>query len=179
MLVNPLKSNFLLPSSLPTIVRKTSYVLSLVLILLFAARPEAQAQKKKLSPQAKGTIIGAGAGALGGALINKRNRAAGGVIGGVIGAGAGYAVGKHVDNKQKRARVAAANRAAAERATAQRAAAARAAAPERSNAAAPTPAPARAGGTPAAVLAAGYLPNSAYGERDTPYPNSEYRRKSW
>ena len=141
-----------------------------------AARPEAQAQKK-LSPQAKGTIIGAGAGALGGALINKRNRGAGGVIGGVVGAGAGYAVGKHVDNKQKeRARVAAANRAAAERATAQRATIARAATPKRSDAA---PAPTLTGGTPSAVLAAGYLPNSTYGERDTPYPNSEYRRKSW
>ena len=162
--------------------KKTSYILSLILLLLLATRPEAQAQKKKLSPQAKGTIIGAGAGALGGALINKRNRGAGGVIGGVVGAGAGYAVGKHVDNKQKeRAHVAAANRAAAERATAQRAVAARATTPERVGVGARpgTAAPALTGGTPSAVLAAGYLPNSTYGERDTPYPTSEYRRKSW
>ena len=156
--------------------KKTGYILSLVLLLLVAARPEAQAQKK-LSPQAKGTIIGAGAGALGGALINKRNRGAGGVIGGVVGAGAGYAVGKHVDNKQKeRARVA-----AAERATAQRATVARATPTEHVGAGARpgTAAPTLTGGTPSAVLAAGYLPNSTYGERDTPYPNSEYRRKSW
>ena len=30
-----------------------------------------------------------------------------------------------------------------------------------------------------AALADGYLPNLAYGERDTPYPTSECRRKSW
>ncbi|MBC6612755.1 glycine zipper 2TM domain-containing protein [Hymenobacter sp. BT507] len=162
--------------------KKASYIFLLVLFLLAAVRPEAQAQKR-ISPQAKGTIIGAGAGALGGALIHKRNRAAGGVVGGVVGAGAGYAVGKHIDNKQKeRARIAAANRAAAQRAAAARATAARKASATNGVAAAPAAMALTSASTqPAAstVLANGYLVNSTYGERDTPYPTSEYRRKSW
>jgi len=164
--------------------KKASYVFVLFLFLFAAVHPAAQAQQK-ISTQAKGTIIGAGAGALGGALINKRNRAVGGVVGGVVGAGAGYAVGKHIDNKKKE-RTAAANRAAAaraasERATAQRAAVARTtttpAATQRNGTMALTGAGSQSSST--TVLADGYLPNSAYGERDTPYPTSEYRRKSW
>jgi hypothetical protein len=57
--------------------------------------------KKGMSDAAKGTIIGAGAGALAGVLIDK-NDARGAVIGGVVGAGTGYAIGRANDRKTGR-----------------------------------------------------------------------------
>ena len=59
-------------------------------------------QKKGWSAKAKGAVIGAGAGAAAGAIINRRNRAAGAVIGGVLGAGAGTGVGAVIDKKKGR-----------------------------------------------------------------------------
>lgn len=59
-------------------------------------------QKKGWSKAAKGTAIGAGAGAVLGAVINKRNRAVGAVIGGVIGGGGGYVIGRTMDKKDGR-----------------------------------------------------------------------------
>ena len=47
-------------------------------------------------------MIGAGTGAAAGAIINKRNRAAGAVIGGVLGAGAGTGIGAIIDKKNGR-----------------------------------------------------------------------------
>ena len=176
--------------------KKVQYILGLVLIAALLISTSAQAQKK-WSPQAKGTVIGAGAGALGGALINKRNRAVGGVVGGVVGGAAGYAIGKHTDNKRKEAaRVAAANRAEAARAAANREAANRAAIARVEENTGRRPAPAYAAyaaGTPAtstatsnsftaaspAVLNATYLPNESYGDPSKPYGTSEVRRKSW
>jgi hypothetical protein len=59
-------------------------------------------ERKGWSAKAKGAVIGAGAGAIGGAIINKRNRAAGAVIGGVLGAGAGTGIGAIIDHKNGR-----------------------------------------------------------------------------
>lgn len=42
------------------------------------------------------------AGAILGAVINKKNRVAGGVIGGVIGGGVGYGIGRSQDKKDGR-----------------------------------------------------------------------------
>lgn len=59
------------------------------------------AKKKGWSEAAKGTAIGAGAGALGGALIDKK-KGRGAIIGGVVGAGAGYLIGRDKDRKSGR-----------------------------------------------------------------------------
>ena len=69
-----------------------------------AQAPVAQepAAKKGWSAKAKGAVIGAGTGAAAGAIINKRNRAAGAVIGGILGAGAGTGVGAVIDKKNVR-----------------------------------------------------------------------------
>jgi predicted small secreted protein len=60
------------------------------------------ARKKGWSSAAKGAVIGGVAGAAGGAIINKKNRALGGVIGGVLGAGAGYGIGRGIDKRNGR-----------------------------------------------------------------------------
>jgi hypothetical protein len=59
-------------------------------------------EKKGWSKTAKGAVIGGVAGAAGGAVINKKNRAAGAVIGGVIGAGTGAVIGNEMDKKDGR-----------------------------------------------------------------------------
>jgi hypothetical protein len=59
-------------------------------------------RKKGWSSAAKGAVIGGVAGAAGGAIINKKNRALGGVVGGVLGAGAGYGIGRSIDKKNGR-----------------------------------------------------------------------------
>ena len=61
----------------------------------------AHAKKKGWSDAAKGTVIGAGAGAIGGALIDKKH-GRGAIIGGVVGAGAGYLIGRDKDRKSGR-----------------------------------------------------------------------------
>ena len=58
--------------------------------------------KKGWSKEAKGTVIGAASGAVIGAVVNKRNRAAGAAIGGVIGGGGGYVIGRSMDKKDGR-----------------------------------------------------------------------------
>lgn len=58
-------------------------------------------EKRGWSKAAKGTAIGAGTGAVAGAIISK-NKAAGAVIGGVVGAGGGYIIGKELDKKDER-----------------------------------------------------------------------------
>jgi hypothetical protein len=60
------------------------------------------AKKKGWSKSAKGAVIGGAGGAIVGAVVNKRNRAAGAVIGGVIGAGVGYGIGRGEDKKDGR-----------------------------------------------------------------------------
>lgn len=59
-------------------------------------------RKKGWSSAAKGAVIGGVAGAAGGAIINKKNRALGGVVGGVLGAGVGYGIGRGIDKKKGR-----------------------------------------------------------------------------
>lgn len=179
------------------------FFIPVLFISLFTTPPAQAQQRRGWSPQAKGAAIGGAAGILGGALINGRNRKVGGLIGGLAGAGAGYAVGKHLDNKHKKAAALAAERAAANErlaaANTRAAAAERAAAERKSVASNPgslarvagvtTVAAASAGaaqgfataspapGSP--VVAAGYLPNTQFGMAGTAYPASEVLRKSW
>ena len=54
--------------------------------------------RKAWSHRKKGAVIGAGAGAVTGAVISK-DHAKGAVIGGAVGAGAGYLIGKHKDKE--------------------------------------------------------------------------------
>lgn len=67
-----------------------------------ASTSSGTARKKGWSSAAKGAVIGGVTGAAGGAVINKKNRAAGAVIGGVIGAAGGYGVGRSIDKKNGR-----------------------------------------------------------------------------
>lgn len=62
---------------------------------------EAETKKKGWSSAAKGTVIGAGAGALGGVLLDKKD-GRGAIIGGVVGAGTGYLIGRDQDRKSGR-----------------------------------------------------------------------------
>ena len=59
-------------------------------------------RKRGWSAKAKGAVIGAGAGAITGAVIDRKNRGAGAVIGGLLGAGAGTGVGAIIDKKKGR-----------------------------------------------------------------------------
>jgi hypothetical protein len=59
-------------------------------------------KKRKISRPVEGALIGAGVGAVSGAIINKNNRGKGAVIGGIIGAGVGAGTGVIIDNKQKK-----------------------------------------------------------------------------
>jgi hypothetical protein len=59
-------------------------------------------QKKGWSKAAKYSVIGGGGGAVLGALLNGRNRVAGGVIGGVVMGTAGYLYGRSRDRKDGR-----------------------------------------------------------------------------
>lgn len=61
----------------------------------------APAKKSGWSAAAKGAVIGAGAGALGGVLIDKKD-GRGAIIGGVLGAGTGYLIGRDKDRKSGR-----------------------------------------------------------------------------
>jgi len=55
-------------------------------------------KKKGWSNAAKGAVIGAGTGAIGGAILSKK-KGLGAVIGGVVGAAGGYIIGKNMDKK--------------------------------------------------------------------------------
>ncbi len=61
----------------------------------------AQQQKKGWSDAAKGAVIGAGAGAVTGVLIDKKD-GRGAAIGGAIGAGTGYLIGRKKDRESGR-----------------------------------------------------------------------------
>ncbi len=165
------------------------------LVALFVG-PEGSAQgilQRKWNPKAKGTAIGAGVGGTAGAIINKRNRVVGAGVGMAAGAAAGYAIGKGIDNRRRRADAAAraaenrdyaartarenqsgANAGTAERAVTQRVGLKTAGVPASANTLT-QPLPEQ----PAPFTRNGYLLNTAYGEANTAYPTSEYRRKSW
>ncbi len=179
----------------------------LALLTAFIVNSSVDAQTRRpWSPQAKGTAIGVGVGGAAGAIINKRNRVVGGLIGGAAGGAAGYAIGKGVDNRRKtNARIAAAEReaAAARREAAEareqallarQEATGRKATPGQTGIAARAAVPAAAvagAGLAAAGMAAyaadpmpvnnsgAYLLNASYGDPNSAYPTSEYRRKSW
>jgi hypothetical protein len=61
-----------------------------------------RAKKKGWSKAAKGTVIGAGSGAVLGAIISKNHKGKGAIIGGVLGAGGGYVLGRILDKKDGR-----------------------------------------------------------------------------
>jgi hypothetical protein len=61
---------------------------------------EEQKKKKGMSDPVKGALIGAGVGAVSGAIIDKDHRGAGAAIGGVLGAGAGAGAGAIIDKKK-------------------------------------------------------------------------------
>ncbi|HEX8561581.1 MAG TPA: YMGG-like glycine zipper-containing protein [Flavobacterium sp.] len=67
-----------------------------------AAATAAQPQRKKWSATAKGAVIGAGVGAVSGAIIDKDKPAKGALIGGLIGAGAGAGTGAIIDAEKKK-----------------------------------------------------------------------------
>ena len=58
-------------------------------------------KKKGWSKAAKGAVIGAGAGAIGGAILSKK-KGKGAIIGGIIGAAGGYVIGRGMDKKDSR-----------------------------------------------------------------------------
>lgn len=58
--------------------------------------------KKKSHAARNGALIGAGAGAITGALVTKKNKGVGALIGGVAGGAAGFGVGKIIQNKKEK-----------------------------------------------------------------------------
>jgi hypothetical protein len=64
-----------------------------------SSQPE---KKRGWSSAAKGAVIGGAAGAVSGAVVDKRHRVQGAVIGTAVGAGTGYLIGRHKDKKRKR-----------------------------------------------------------------------------
>ena len=65
-------------------------------------KPVPVKKKRRISRPVQGALIGAGVGAVSGAIINKSNRGKGAVIGGIIGAGVGAGTGIIIDNKEKK-----------------------------------------------------------------------------
>lgn len=62
----------------------------------------APAEKKKgWSNAAKGAVIGAGTGAVAGAIVSKK-KGTGAIVGGLLGAGGGYLIGKAKDKKKQK-----------------------------------------------------------------------------
>ena len=171
---------------------KLPYLFSLIILLSTGfSSSSAQAQiLKSWSPQAKGAAIGGLGGAAAGAIINKRNRAVGGVVGGVAGGAIGYGVGKHIDNKNKeKARIAAANRATAAREAEYRRELARSRQTGVATRTQTTVVPANSltassaeaynAPMPAMANGAAYLPNESSGDASKPYSTEQVRRKSW
>jgi uncharacterized membrane protein YfcA len=87
---------------LDIITMKKIFVLgSLLLALTSTVSINAQAQEKKgISKQGKGAIIGGAGGAVAGALIGKN--VGGAVIGGAIGAGGGYIIGNEARKREEK-----------------------------------------------------------------------------
>lgn len=71
-------------------------------VTVYEPAPAPAPAKKGWSAKAKGAVIGAGVGAAGGAIINKRNRGVGAIIGGLGGAAVGTGVGAIIDHKKGR-----------------------------------------------------------------------------
>ena len=82
--------------------RKTTAKRSVSKPVTMTSQSQNPAKKKGWSSRAKGAAIGGGGGAILGAVINKKNRVAGGILGGAIGAGLGYVLGNEIDRKNGR-----------------------------------------------------------------------------
>lgn len=67
-----------------------------------ATAPTAEQKKKGWSGAAKGAVIGAGVGAVSGALIDKDKPGRGAVIGGLAGGGVGAGTGAIIDSEKKK-----------------------------------------------------------------------------
>ena len=78
-----------------------------LIMLIFMAVTASSFAQRGWNPKTKNAVIGAGAGAVVGALVSKNNRASGALIGGAIGGGAGYLYGRHRAHEQYEARMAA------------------------------------------------------------------------
>lgn len=80
-------------------------VVAVAAVMMTATVTEAKAQnyhtqttqRKVWSQRATGAVVGAGSGAVIGALVNRNNRAGGAAIGTVVGAGIGYLIGQRED----------------------------------------------------------------------------------
>lgn len=90
------------PAIAATPTRTVNYVRTHANPVVEAPVQAVQPQKKGWSNLAKGAVIGAGVGAIGGAIINKKKPANGALLGGLIGAGAGAGVGAILDAKKKK-----------------------------------------------------------------------------
>ncbi|QES87445.1 glycine zipper domain-containing protein [Rhizosphaericola mali] len=66
-----------------------------------SSRTTTAKKKKGMSKATKGTIIGAGAGALTGALVTKHKRGIGALVGAAVGGGTGYVIGHSQDKKDQ------------------------------------------------------------------------------
>ena len=76
---------------------KIAFVFLLTLFVLISTGAQAQTPRRTMSGKTKGTIIGAGAGAVGGALIGGGK---GAIIGAGVGALGGRVIGKRNDRKR-------------------------------------------------------------------------------
>ena len=76
---------------------KVIFVFLLTFIILAGSTVRAQEPRRRMSGKTKGTIIGAGAGAVGGAILGGGK---GALIGAGVGALGGRAIGKHNDRKR-------------------------------------------------------------------------------
>ena len=65
------------------------------------SEPASAPKKKGWSSAAKGAVIGAGAGAIAGSIIDKKH-GEGAIVGGLIGAGVGAGTGAIIDNNKKK-----------------------------------------------------------------------------
>ena len=68
----------------------------------YATTAPVVAKKKGWSKAAKGAVIGGATGAVAGAILVKKNRAAGAAVGAAVGAGVGYGIGRSKDKKDGR-----------------------------------------------------------------------------
>lgn len=59
-------------------------------------------KRKGMSGAAKGALIGAGVGAITGAVVSKEKKGQGAIIGGLAGAGVGAGTGAIIDNEKKK-----------------------------------------------------------------------------
>jgi hypothetical protein len=66
----------------------------------YASSADYPTARKKSHAARNGALIGAGAGALTGALVTKKNKGVGALIGGVAGGAAGFGVGKLIEHKK-------------------------------------------------------------------------------